>query len=95
MRISEIEKTTIVNAILEKDKNAQIFLFGSRTDDLKKGGDIDILVQSDEIGLLEIVKIKSAIFKHIPEQKIDLLVSKSNKKNHFVDFISSQLISLI
>ena len=95
MRISEIEKTTIVNAILEKDKNAQIFLFGSRTDDFKKGGDIDILVQSDEIGLLEIVKIKSSIFKNIPEQKIDLLVSKSNETNHFVEFISNQLISLI
>ena len=95
MRISEIEKTTIVNAILEKDKNAQIFLFGSRTDDFKKGGDIDILIQSDEIGLLEIVKIKSTIFKNIPEQKIDLLVSKSNETNHFVDFISDQLISLI
>ena len=95
MRISEIEKTTIVNAILEKDNNAQIFLFGSRTDDFKKGGDIDILVQSDEIGLLEIVKIKSTIFKHIPEQKIDLLVSKSNETTHFVDFISNQLISLI
>ena len=95
MRITEIEKTTIVNAILEKDKNAQIFLFGSRTDDFKKGGDIDILVQSDEIGLLEIVKIKSTIFKNIPEQKIDLLVSKSNETNRFVDFISDQLISLI
>ena len=95
MRISEIEKTTIVKAILEKDKNAQIFLFGSRTDDFKKGGDIDILVQSDEIGLLEIVKIKSTIFKNIPEQKIDLLVSKSNETNRFVDFISNQLISLI
>ena len=95
MRLSEIEKTTIVNAILEKDKNAQIFLFGSRTDDFKKGGDIDILVQSDRIGLLEIVKIKSTIFKNIPEQKIDLLISKSNETNHFVDFISNQLISLI
>ena len=95
MRISEIEKTTIVNAILEKDKNAQIFLFGSRTDDFKKGGDIDILVQSDEIGLLEIVQIKSTIFKNIPEQKIDLLVSKSNETNQFADFISDQLISLI
>ena len=95
MRISEIEKTTIVNAILEKDKNAQIFLFGSRTDDFKKGGDIDILVQSDEIGLLEIVKIKNTILKRIPQQKIDLLISKSNETTHFVDFISNQLISLI
>ena len=95
MRISEIEKTTIVNAILEKDRNAQIFLFGSRTDDFKKGGDIDILVQSDEIGLLEIIKIKSTIFKNIPEQKIDLLISKSNETNQFADFISDQLISLI
>ena len=40
MRISEIEKTTIVNEILEKDKDAQIFLFDSVTDDFKKGGDI-------------------------------------------------------
>ena len=95
MRISEIEKTTIVNAILEKDRNAKIFLFGSRTDDFKKGGDIDILVQSDEIGLLEMIKIKSTIFKNIPEQKIDLLISKSNEKNPFVDFISNQLISLL
>ena len=95
MRISEIEKTTIGNAILEKDKNAQIFLFNSRRVDFKKGGDIYILVQSDKIGLLQIVKIKNTIFKNIPEQKIDLLVSKLNETNHFVDFISNQLISLI
>ena len=55
----------------------------------------DILVQSNEIGLLEIVKIKSSIFKNIPEQKTDLLVSKSNETNRFVEFISNQLISLI
>lgn len=95
MRISEIEKTTIVNAILEQDVDAQIFLFGSRTDDQKKGGDIDILVYSNEIGLMKIVKIKSSIFKIIPEQKIDLLVTKPNETNHFVDLISTQLISLL
>ena len=27
MRLSEIEKTTIVNAILENDKNAQFFFY--------------------------------------------------------------------
>ena len=37
MRISEIQKNTIVDAILEQDKNVRIFLFGSGTDDLKKG----------------------------------------------------------
>ncbi len=94
MRITETEKKVIVSAILEHDKYAQIFLFGSRTDDTKKGGDIDVLVQSASIDLMEIVKIKASIFITLPEQKIDIVIQKQNEQNTFADYISNQLIAL-
>ncbi|MDR0731089.1 MAG: nucleotidyltransferase domain-containing protein [Treponema sp.] len=75
MRISNTEKNCIVNAIGEVDNEAPIWLFGSRTDDTKKGGDIDIAVLSKKIGITEKIRIKRSICNKIGEQRIDLLVS--------------------
>ena len=94
MRISETEKKIICNAITKQDSNAQIFLFGSRTDDTKKGGDIDILIQSEKIDLMEIIKIKANIFTTLPEQKIDLIIQRQNEQNTFIDYITNQLVPL-
>jgi len=41
MRISIFEKEAIVDTIIARDPEAKIWLFGSRTDNSKKGGDID------------------------------------------------------
>jgi predicted nucleotidyltransferase len=49
MRITEYEKNTIVDAVKSVDPCARIWLFGSRTDDSKKGGDIDIAILSEKI----------------------------------------------
>jgi len=49
MRISVFEKDCIVNAITACDPDAKIWLFGSCTDDSKKGGDIDIGILSKKI----------------------------------------------
>jgi len=43
MRITEQEKNVIIDAVSSTDPNAKVWLFGSRVDDSKKGGDIDIL----------------------------------------------------
>jgi len=76
MRIAETEKKVIIDSILASDPLAKIYLFGSRADDHKLGGDIDILILSKQIGLSEKIKIKSRIFKTIEEQRIDILVAK-------------------
>lgn len=56
-----------------------LYLFGSRTDDSKKGGDIDLLVVTSP-GSKEILadlknKVRNEIFQRIPEQKIDITVA--------------------
>ena len=76
MRLSEKEISAIKNNILNFDQDAKIYLFGSRTNDKAKGGDIDVLVISDKIGFNEKLKIRTEIFKEIEEQKLDLVVKK-------------------
>ena len=48
MRMSEEDIFIIKSTILKYIQNAKIILFGNRINDNKKGGDIDILIQTDE-----------------------------------------------
>jgi predicted nucleotidyltransferase len=75
VRLSEGEKAAILEAVRRFDPDARVFLFGSRTDDSRKGGDIDLLVLSDSIGPSERRRIRRAICDAIGEQKIDLLIA--------------------
>ena len=93
MRIAESEKKIIVDSILESDPSAKIYLFGSRADDHKLGGDIDILILSDTIDFSEKIKIKNRIFKTLEEQRIDLLVAK-DLSDPFVKFALDKGIQL-
>ena len=71
VRLREREVLTIKKAITEFDPEAEIFIFGSRADLSKKGGDIDILVLSDRIGWRERRKIRIALIKELGDRKID------------------------
>lgn len=90
MRLSEKEISSIKKNILRFDPLAKIYLFGSRVDDNKSGGDIDILIISDSIGFLDKVRIRTAIFNEIEEQKLDLIV-KQNFDDLFVKIIEPDL----
>lgn len=53
---------------------SQIYLFGSRIDDMKKGGDIDILVLADRsLSFQEKFAVKLAFYQQFGEQKIDIV----------------------
>ncbi|MDR0582864.1 MAG: nucleotidyltransferase domain-containing protein [Treponema sp.] len=75
MRITAAEKDALVHSVRQADPNARIWLFGSRLDDSKKGGDIDIAVLSPLIQISERIRIRSAIIDRIGDQKIDMVVS--------------------
>jgi len=79
VRLSEKEIETIKTAVKNFDKNAIVFIFGSRANPELKGGDIDILIISDSIDWKVRRKIKVELIKKIGDRKIDLIVA--NKKN--------------
>ncbi len=90
MRVLKPEINIIKNNILKFDKDAEVYLFGSRVDDNKKGGDIDILIVSDFITKYDLIKIEYLIFQQIDEQKIDFIISKKNITNNFIKMILSK-----
>lgn len=81
MRLSFKEKSAITSGIrlLFPEIELKIYLFGSRIDDSKKGGDIDLLLvtlkESKNLLVDSKSKIKLQIYKNIPEQKIDITVA--------------------
>ncbi len=93
MRLTLKEISAIKKNVLHFDSEAKIYLFGSRVDNNKKGGDIDILVISDKIGFSEKLKIRTEIFKEIEEQKLDLVVKK-DFSDLFVQMIEPDLLCL-
>jgi predicted nucleotidyltransferase len=63
-------------------KNADIWLFGSRVDDNKKGGDIDLYIETDleKDTIAAKLKMRGLIWPLFGERKIDILVRSRSKE---------------
>lgn len=85
MRLSSKEHSAIVKSFKEclPSLSFKLFLFGSRTDDKKKGGDIDLLIivePTEKDGVVSLKsKIRNKIFESISEQKIDITVATKDE----------------
>lgn len=100
MRLSEFQIETI-NKLAKKHfgQDATVFLFGSRTDDHKRGGDIDLLVRNtNESGLTVESKIKflTELKRQIGDQKIDMVFDNAvtRQKKNFYQSILNHMIGL-
>ena len=83
MRLTAFEITAIKqNATTIFGDAAKVYLFGSRVDDSKKGGDIDLYVVSENQDNLYEKKIKflSALDRTLGEQKIDVVIAKDKNR---------------
>ena len=94
MRLRNLEKESIVKAVKSFDPDSRIYLFGSRVDDNRKGGDIDLLIITDKISLDAKLAIKRMIFQEVEEQKIDIILSRTGKEP-FVRMIFEQGTELL
>ena len=79
MRLTNIEISTIKSIIKSYDKDASIRLFGSRVDDTKRGGDIDLIVLSHKLKYGDKLLIRSELKEHLGDRKIDIIISSCPK----------------
>jgi predicted nucleotidyltransferase len=79
MRLTPSEVLTIRQEIARLDPSAEAYLYGSRTDDTARGGDIDLLVVSDALGFRDMLRLRTAILDRIGWQQLDLAVRRRDQ----------------
>ncbi len=82
MRLSQNYIDVIKKNFKQFFLNGDIYLFGSRVDDTKKGGDIDLyLIVPDHHNLFEKkIKFLARIKRELGEQKIDIVFNKNKTR---------------
>jgi len=94
MRLSNEEVKVLKNKLYSLSCNAKLYLFGSRVDDNKKGGDIDLLVIDPDLTKKDLRLLRVDFFKHFGEQKLDLVLDDGALKNSFVKHIFKKAVLL-
>lgn len=95
MRLSEEQISSIKEAVAENLSGYRLMLFGSRVNDNERGGDIDLLIITNEkLSRKTIRKIKREIWNKIGEQKIDIVNFTREEKNNFKSMILEEAVEL-
>jgi predicted nucleotidyltransferase len=93
MRLTAEERDLLKRTLHTLDPEAEILLFGSRTDDRKRGGDIDLLIRSRSIDRRAVRKLRVAFYEKFGEQKIDIVVDDGTP-SPFIDLIANEALPL-
>lgn len=86
MRLVQDEINSIKKAFIEAFEDGKIYLFGSRVDDAKRGGDIDLYLCPSQKFDDERIRRRNFLIKldeYIGEQKIDAVMAKD--KNRLIE----------
>jgi len=94
MRLSQNEVTLLKEKLASLSQEAKLYVFGSRVDDSKKGGDIDLLVVSTTLTKKDLRRLRIAFFNVFGEQKLDILLDDGSFKNIFHKMISQKAVLL-
>jgi uncharacterized protein len=87
MRLTNQQRNLLKYTLLEIDPQAKIFLFGSRVDDAKTGGDIDVLIFSTCLDKKQLRQVKWRFYEKFGEQKIDFVLDSGKLDTPFVKLI--------
>lgn len=88
MRLTTLQHQAIKKYFMEVFKEGEIYLFGSRVDDNRKGGDIDLYLRLKERTNLVAKKLDFLVKlkREIGQQKIDVVFDK--RLNRAIDRVA-------
>jgi len=93
MRLTADQLDVIRQEVRRLDPEAAVYLFGSRVDDGRRGGDIDLLIFSGVITERLKRRLRLALYDRLGEQKIDIVVAR-DERDPFVRMAKQQGVSL-
>ncbi len=94
VRLSDAEIKNLKESVSSADPHAAIYLFGSRTDLEKRGGDIDILIISQNIKKSDLTDIRWNFFEEFGEQKIDIVTDDGSVQTSFVEMVFPKAVQI-
>jgi len=94
VRLSHDEVLLLKSSLEKLSTEASLYLFGSRVDDGKKGGDIDLLVVSKKLEKKDLRKLRLDFYEKFGEQKIDIILDNGNFEDPFVKLVFEKAIKL-
>jgi uncharacterized protein len=95
VRLRDFEVTAIKEVIKKYLPDSRVLLYGSRADDSKKGGDIDLLIYTSvEVDFTTKSRIYWEICERIGEQKIDMIFTKEDSNDSFVKLIKPTAVEI-
>ena len=98
MRITENEIKIIKSVVKSFFSNCKIYLHGSRLNDSRKGGDIDLFVVVRDIDYSQVsdlrYQINSQLSLRLMEQKVDVVYLSESQESSHSFFKNSQKLML-
>lgn len=96
MRISPRQIATIIDTTRRiVGADAQVWLFGSRLDDARKGGDIDLLIESTPgAGIMDRARIKNRLEQQLQVPVDVVATSPGTTDNAFVAIARARAVRL-
>jgi predicted nucleotidyltransferase len=93
MRLDKKDVDIIVSTIEDIFGKVKVYLFGSRLDDLKKGGDIDLFIVSEEKTNLFEKKIKAlSKLERALHKPIDIVLHKDFNRDIEKEILKKSLL---
>jgi len=94
VRLSQEEKEAILSILHEADPEGEIYVFGSRADLNKRGGDIDVFFQTSKKLTLKHRLILEYRMGSKCNTKVDLLVKRVDEPDQPIHDIARQGVHL-
>jgi len=87
MRLNTQQQSAIRATVAETfGAGSAVWVFGSRVDDSKRGGDIDLLIQTNLVDINALMRAEITLLtqlqRKLGEQKIDILLDYPTRTSH-------------